>query len=77
MIMNTDPKSFDEFIGQDSAKESAMRYLQAAAIRREVLGHTFLQGPSGVGKTTLVRILGKTMDVRTYETTGRELTRKG
>jgi DNA polymerase III subunit gamma/tau len=48
------PKSFEEFIGNDSVIESLKSVLYNESIRP----HTYLfTGPSGCGKTTLARIL--------------------
>ena len=47
------PKTLEEYIGQDKAKENLKIYLQAAKMRGEPLDHLLLYGPPGLGKTTL------------------------
>jgi len=59
------PKNFDEIVGQEhlSAKNSPLRVL----CEKGVLGHSFFYGPAGCGKTSLARIIAKTMDLPFYE----------
>jgi len=59
------PKNFDELIGQEhlSALNAPLRTL----CEKGVLGHSFFYGPAGVGKTSIARIIAKTMDLPFYE----------
>lgn len=59
------PKNFDEIVGQDhlSAEGSPLRTL----CEKFVLGHSFFYGPTGTGKTSIARIIAKTMDLPFYE----------
>lgn len=51
------PQTFAEVVGQDAIARTL-----ANAIRKQRLGHGFLfTGPSGVGKTTMARILAKAL----------------
>ena len=56
------PLSFDDFAGQDQVLENLIVFVQAANLRKEALDHTLFHGPPGLGKTTLAKIITKTMD---------------
>jgi len=59
------PSSFDEITGQEhlTAKDAPLRVL----CEKEALGHSFFYGPAGVGKTSLARVIAKTMQLPFYE----------
>lgn len=59
------PSSFDEIIGQEhlSGQNAPLRVL----CEKGVLGHSFIYGPAGCGKTSLARIIAKTMQMPFYE----------
>ena len=50
------PKYLSDFQGQDELKENLKIYIDAAKNRGEALDHIFLQGPPGLGTTTLASI---------------------
>ncbi len=64
------PTSFDEYVGQEKAKESLSVYIQAAKARKESLDHVLLYGPPGLGKTTLSRIIANEMGASFKVTSG-------
>ena len=59
------PSSFDAIVGQEhlTAKDAPLRIL----CEKEALGHSFFYGPAGVGKTSLARVIAKTMQLPFYE----------
>lgn len=59
------PSNFDEIVGQEhlTAKDAPLRIL----CEKEALGHSFFYGPAGVGKTSLARVIAKTMQLPFYE----------
>jgi len=59
------PDNFDDLVGQEhlSSHASPLRVL----CEKRVLGHSFLFGPAGCGKTSIARIIAKKMDLPFYE----------
>jgi len=55
------PSLFSDFTGQDKIKERLEIAVQAARQRGDVLDHILLNGPPGLGKTTLAGIIAKSM----------------
>ena len=71
------PRSIDEYIGQDKAKEKLSIFIQAAKGRNEALDHVLLYGPPGLGKTTLAGIIANEMDSNLRITSGPAIERPG
>lgn len=71
------PRTLDEYIGQDKAKDNLIVYIKAALERREALDHVLLHGPPGLGKTTLAGIIANEMGVNIRITSGPAIEKAG
>ena len=71
------PKTLEEYIGQEKAKENLSIYLEAAKMRGEPLDHLLLYGPPGLGKTTLAGIVAHEMGVQFRITSGPAIEKPG
>lgn len=71
------PRSLDECIGQEIVREQLRIALDAARRRREPLDHVLLDGPPGLGKTTLAHIIASEMGASIRVTSGPAITRQG
>ena len=71
------PKTMDEYIGQDKAKENLAVYIEAAKGRGEALDPVLLYGPHGLGQTTLSTIIANEMTVNIRITSGPAIEKPG
>ena len=71
------PKTLDDYIGQEKAKENLSIYIKAAKQRGEPLDHVLLHGPPGLGKTTLSGIIANEMGVNLRMTSGPAIEKPG
>lgn len=71
------PKSLDDYLGQEKAKEQLSIFIEAAKNRNEQLDHVLLYGPPGLGKTTLSSIIANEMGVNLRITSGPAIERAG
>lgn len=74
---NLRPKSLDDYLGQEKAKEQLKIFIEAAKSRNEQLDHVLLYGPPGLGKTTLSSIIANEMGVNLRITSGPAIERAG
>lgn len=77
MELSLRPKTLDDYIGQDKAKENLAIYIEAARKRGESLDHVLLYGPPGLGKTTLAGIIANEMGVNIRVTSGPAIEKQG
>lgn len=71
------PLSFSDFQGQDSIVENLRIFVAAAKGRGESLDHVLLDGPPGLGKTTLSNIIANELGVGFKITSGPVLDKPG
>ena len=71
------PKTLEDYVGQEQAKENLRIYIEAAKMRKEALDHVLLWGPPGLGKTTLASIVAKELGVGFRATSAPMITKSG
>src|SRR5499425_3349251 len=71
------PALFSEFTGQAKVKERLEITVAAAKQRQEAIDHILLNGPPGLGKTTLAHILAKSMGANLKSTSGPTIEKAG
>ncbi|WP_296141428.1 Holliday junction branch migration DNA helicase RuvB [uncultured Anaerococcus sp.] len=64
------PKWLNDYIGQDKVKEKLDIFIKSSLSRQEPLDHVLLQGPPGLGKTTLSSIIANELGVNLRVTSG-------
>jgi Holliday junction DNA helicase RuvB len=71
------PRTFDEFVGQETIKANLKIFIEAAKKRGEALDHVLLYGPPGLGKTSLAYLISKELAVGIKPTSGPVIERTG
>ncbi len=74
---NIRPLSFEDYLGQEKAKEKMKVYIEAARMRSEPLDHVLLYGPPGLGKTTLSNIIAHELGANIKITSGPAIEKPG
>jgi Holliday junction DNA helicase RuvB len=61
-IQGIRPNKLNDFAGQEDIKTNLKIYLEGAKSRNDALDHTLFNGPPGLGKTTLAKIIAHEME---------------
>lgn len=71
------PSLWEDYIGQESVKKNLQVAIMGAKKRKEVLMHTLLFGPPGLGKTTLSHIIANEMQSAIHVTAAPMIEKSG
>ena len=74
---NLRPQLLQDYVGQEKVKNNLKVFIEAAKSRGESLDHVLLNGPPGLGKTTLAGIVANEMGVNLKITSGPAIEKPG
>jgi len=69
------PQRFDEYIGQEKLIRKLKIAVEAANARKEPVEHVLLDGPPGLGKTTLAHVIANEVSAKVHVTSGPALSK--
>lgn len=69
------PKNFDQYIGQEKLLRKLKIAVEAAKGRSEPVEHILLDGPPGLGKTTLAHVIANELSAKVHITNGPAITK--
>lgn len=61
------PRTFDEVVGQEQAKELVQAALRYSRQRDQPMAHMLLVGPAGTGKSTFAHVVASELGVHVYQ----------
>ncbi len=59
-------KNFDDYVGQDKIKSNLLTFINSANIQKKCLDHIFIYGQSGMGKSTLAKLIAKNLQQKIH-----------
>lgn len=71
------PKIFQDYIGQEKVKKNIQIIIEAAKKRKEPIEHLLFYGESGLGKTTISRIIANELSADVRAITGPSIEKVG
>lgn len=71
------PKNFSEYVGQKKVLDNIKLMVESAKIRQEAMDHILLNGPPGLGKTSLAMIMADALGSRSHLISGPAIEKKG
>ena len=71
------PRTFDEYIGQETIKKNLKILIEAAKKRKDPMEHLLFYGPAGLGKTTLANLVAHEVNAQIKITSGPAIEKVG